>query len=685
MAVTPMRHRLLQGLLLLLGLLGTLSLGSARAADPLVIYDDALHAGWQDWSWSSGQTLNHSATVHGGTRSIRLVQGGWGGLYLHTAAISSTGYGAFTFWAHGGTTGGQQLQVQARDTAGNPLVSVPLAPLLANQWRQYSVDLSALDAQDRQITGFVIQNATASTLPAYFVDDIGLSVAPTRQVLYDDQFRNGWTPGTGWNISSNTATTSPVHAGTKSIGVTPTGPWGQFYFDKEGFSTAGFDTLELWAHGGTAGGQVVSVDAFRAGTFLGTSVLAPMTAGQWTRFEVPLADLGIANTTVDTLAIKYYSDTAGPRFYLDDLALVGQGTSPSNVSMSGLHVQGNTLRNGDGQTLFIHGINRGTTGFECVQGYDATPRDQAFVDAVKSWNANAVRVPLNEQCWLGINTTSANAPTMGATYRQAIIDYVNLMTANNLAVIVDLHYAMPGTLSTIGLDFQPMPNADHSVAFWTSVANAFKGNSAVIFDLYNEPYLLNDPPAATAWSCWRNGGSSCSVKVADDYVETSVAYTAVGMQTLVDTVRATGAENVLMVGGLGLAGELSHWLAYKPTDPENNLVASWHQYNFATCTSEQCWEDEVGPVMDQVPLIVGEFGMGGSDGTGCDTTYLDRLWAFVESRKQGYMAWNFNTWEGTCGTSGFNHALITDESGTPSSYGSQYYNHLRGLTGTHPD
>ncbi|MGK9164973.1 glycoside hydrolase family 5 protein [Inquilinus limosus] len=674
-----MRNRLLQGLLVLMGLLGALSLGSARAADPIVIYDDALQAGWQDWSWSSGQSLSHSGTVHGGTRSISLVQGGWGGLYLHTAAISTTGYGAVTFWAHGGPAGGQQLQVHARDTAGNPLTSVALAPLPAGQWRQYSVELSALDAQDRQITGFVIQNATAAALPQYFVDDIGLSVAPTRQVLYDDQLRNGWTPGSHWNISSNTANTSPVHSGARSIAVTPTGAWGQFYFDKDGFSTADFDTVELWAHGGTAGGQVLAVDAFRAGTFLGSSVLAPLTAGQWTRFEVPLADLGAANTTIDVLAIKYYSDTAGPRFYLDDLAMVGQGTGPSTVSMSGLHVQGNRLLNGQGQALFIHGVNRGTTGFECVHGYDATPRDQAFVDAVKSWNANAVRVPLNEQCWLGINATSANAPYMGAPYRQAIIDYVNLMTANNLAVIVDLHYAMPGQLSTSGLDLQPMPNADHSVAFWTSVANAFKGNSAVIFDLYNEPYLLNDPPAAEAWSCWRNGGSSCSVKVTEGYEETDISYTAVGMQTLVDTVRATGAKNVIMVGGLGSAGDLSHWLAYKPTDPENNIIASWHQYNFAVCTSQQCWETEVGPVMDQVPLIVGEHGMANHFGSSCDTDYLDRLWAFVEGKKQGYMAWNFNTWPGTCGTSDFNIGLITDESGTPSSYGSQYYNHLQGL------
>ena len=32
-----------------------------------------------------------------------------------------------------------------------------------------------------------------------------------------------------------------------------------------------------------------------------------------------------------------------------------------------------------------------------------------------------------------------------------------------------------------------MPD-DHSVAFWTSVATAFAGNHAVVFDAFNEPY-----------------------------------------------------------------------------------------------------------------------------------------------------------------------------------------------------
>ena len=35
---------------------------------------------------------------------------------------------------------------------------------------------------------------------------------------------------------------------------------------------------------------------------------------------------------------------------------------------------------------------------------------------------------------------------------------------------------------------KPMPDAAQAIPFWTSVASTFKGNDAVIFDLFNEPY-----------------------------------------------------------------------------------------------------------------------------------------------------------------------------------------------------
>ena len=101
-----------------------------------------------------------------------------------------------------------------------------------------------------------------------------------------------------------------------------------------------------------------------------------------------------------------------------------------------------------------------------------------------------------------------------------------------------------------------MPDAAESVPFWSSVAATFKGNDAVIFDLFNEPYpeAANNSNETKGWQCWLNGGSSCI----------GISYPVAGMQTLVNTVRATGANNVIMLGGLDLSTDLTQWLAYEP-------------------------------------------------------------------------------------------------------------------------
>ena len=122
----------------------------------------------------------------------------------------------------------------------------------------------------------------------------------------------------------------------------------------------------------------------------------------------------------------------------------------------------------------------------CVQGWGLFdgPNDAASVQAIKAWATNAVRVPLNEDCWLGIN--GVPAAYAGSNYINAIVNYVNLLNQNGLYAILDLHWTAPGTTKATGQ--QPMPDQDHSPAFWSSVASTFKGNSSVIFDLFNEPY-----------------------------------------------------------------------------------------------------------------------------------------------------------------------------------------------------
>jgi len=110
-------------------------------------------------------------------------------------------------------------------------------------------------------------------------------------------------------------------------------------------------------------------------------------------------------------------------------------------------------------------VNRNGTEYSCVHnaGIFDGPVDVASISAMESWGVNAVRIPLNEDCWLGIN--GAPAAYSGAAYQQAIKDYVGLLTSSGLHPILDLHWTAPGTALSTGA--RPMPDADHPPAFWS--------------------------------------------------------------------------------------------------------------------------------------------------------------------------------------------------------------------------
>lgn len=352
----------------------------------------------------------------------------------------------------------------------------------------------------------------------------------------------------------------------------------------------------------------------------------------------------------------------------------------ATVSMQGLHAVGNQIRNGAGQNLFLHGVNVSGSEFECIHGSGNTLAGSGkWIKALKAWNINVVRLPLNEHCWLGINGDASNAAQMGAAYRKAVVDTVKLLTSrqNNLAVILDLHWSAAGT--TLASGQQPMPDADHAPAFWDSVARTFAGNGAVIFDLFNEPYpnftyVAESPDGA--WQCWLQGGGSCT--------DPKIGYTAVGMQSLVDTVRKTGAGNLMMVGGLQYANELSQWLRFRPSDPGHNLAAAWHAYSPDNyCSNRDCWNRYVAPVMAQVPVITGEYGVKPKADGSCDTAALADFWDFVESHQQGHLAWVFSLFGGDC-EKAFNWALISDDSGTATRYGQAFISHLQTLPERYP-
>ncbi|WP_369226678.1 cellulose binding domain-containing protein [Streptomyces sp. R39] len=339
---------------------------------------------------------------------------------------------------------------------------------------------------------------------------------------------------------------------------------------------------------------------------------------------------------------------------------------PATGSAPALHVSGTKLVDAGGAAHRLLGVNRSGGEFMCVQGYGIWdgPVDDAAIKAIADWKANAVRIPLNEECWLGLSNIKPEYA--GANYIDAVKELVTRVESYGLTPILDLHWSYgqytgnsSGCSDVHATCQKPMPDAQYAPSFWSSVAGAFKDDQAAVFDLFNEPY----PDRATsttaqAWQCWRDGGT-CP----------GIGYEVAGMQDLVDSIRGAGARNVIMIGGLAYSNDLSQWLTYKPTDPAGNLVAAYHGYNFNTCADASCWNSALAPVAAQVPLVAGEIG----ENT-CSHAFVDQAMKWFDDRGLSYLGWTWNTWDCSSGPS-----LISDYSGTPTAYGAGLRDHLQAI------
>jgi hypothetical protein len=327
--------------------------------------------------------------------------------------------------------------------------------------------------------------------------------------------------------------------------------------------------------------------------------------------------------------------------------------------VAGLHVAGNRLLNGAGQPVQLHGVNRSGTQYACVGGWGVFdgPVDDAAIAAMAAWNINAVRVSLNEDCWLGIN--GAPAAYSGANYQQAIAGYVARLNAQGMYAILDLHWNAPG--GQLALEQAPMADRDHSPAFWASVAARFKDNGAVLFDLYNEPHPDSERDTAEAWRCWRDGGTCAGVPFA-----------AAGMQELLDAVRGAGAANVVILNGVVWGNHLTRWEAYKPVDPANQLAVGWHSYRdgLSECddSAAACLDQKLLTLSQNHPIVATEIGE-----FDCRSTHVEAVTAWLDAHgPQSYTAWSWMP--SGCAAE---PALITDWSGTPTqTYGQGYRDHL---------
>jgi hypothetical protein len=164
----------------MIGLL-TPSPGIARAAGDLIVYDDALQNGFQDWGWAPHSYTNTSPVYLGADSILVSYTGNYDGLWMVNpgAGIDTAGYVAVRFAVHGGSAGGQSLSVKAGSGTSYPSNAVSLNAYLpggpvAGSWRVVTIPLSALNLQNSVFNNLAFQSDVAGSQPSFYLDDVRL-------------------------------------------------------------------------------------------------------------------------------------------------------------------------------------------------------------------------------------------------------------------------------------------------------------------------------------------------------------------------------------------------------------------------------------------------------------------------------------------------------------------------------
>jgi hypothetical protein len=374
-------------------------------------------------------------------------------------------------------------------------------------------------------------------------------------------------------------------------------------------------------------------------------------------------------------SVRRLSHAALAALALSLLAATALTASASAASAGPVGVKGNRLVGRHGHTVRLLGVDRSGTEYACVVGGgygftdspDYTQADsKKLIKRIRSWHVNAVRVPLNEACWLDIN--GVHSGLGGRPYRRKVATTVHRLEHAGIHPILDLHVvdprSYPARKSATGL--RPAPDASHAPDFWRSVANRYGHDRAVLYDLYNEP---ND----IGWRCLRDG---CKI-TRDAYSSDVPHYRSAGTRQLVHVIRRAGARNVIMVPGLDYTSNLSKWRRFRPHDPLHRLAASLHTYEapLGGC-DPNCRRRVLAPLARHVPIITGEFG-----DTDCNHDYSDAYMRWADRHGVSYLGW---TWDATAPgswTCDGGPSLIENYRGKPTGYGLGLRNHLRKLRG----
>ncbi|MBI4818104.1 MAG: glycoside hydrolase family 44 protein [Deltaproteobacteria bacterium] len=176
----------------------------------LVLFDDQLAPGVENWSWAT-LNLTQLSPTHAGSASMMVQLDGWSGLYLHFGMpLSRSTYDRFEVFVRSAGTS-QAATVYLTEggafVGGSSLASfVAGGTIPSTGWALATIPFSALGGTGA-IDGLIIQDASGADQPALYLDDLkvaGVTAPPN--------------PASGITVSVNTsADRHPIDVGVLGV------------------------------------------------------------------------------------------------------------------------------------------------------------------------------------------------------------------------------------------------------------------------------------------------------------------------------------------------------------------------------------------------------------------------------------------------------------------------------------
>ena len=264
-----------------------------------------------------------------------------------------------------------------------------------------------------------------------------------------------------------------------------------------------------------------------------------------------------------------------------------------------------------GQSVLLRGVNR--SGLE----YSTTPIPPDEIAVItQDWGANIVRFPFNQD-WV----LNGRGELTGEDYLCLLDDAIACAADHGAYSLLDLQWLDADRPFSPNRQFvAPLPNPD-TARLWSTLAQRYGANPAVMFDLFNEPHdRAQDDP----YTLHRPDGTLHH----SEHRRVSMTEWQPWAEHLIDTIRADAPDTLLFISGTDWGYDLRGFPLDRP-----NLVYSTHVYP----NKGEDWVAAFGELAGALPVFAAEFG-----GREHDVEWGRRLLDYFDALEIGWTAWSFS-------------------------------------------